>query len=144
HQFLTDARVMDFPWLKRQLSVRGLVVPARARNSARSYREIWAERGSPRLVSGRELPGALRKKLGEGTQVALAMRYQNPSIESALEELKGVRELVILPLFPQYASSSTGSAHAEVMRVLSQWEVIPEVRFINSYPTHPLMIDAYI
>lgn len=144
-EFLTDWRVIDYPWLKRQLLVRGIIVPFRTRNSARSYKAIWTKEGSPLLTHSKNAAVALQKRLGEDFCVELAMRYQSPSIEKGLNALQGqgVDEIVVLPLFPQYASASTGSVHQEVMRVLSSWQTIPDLRLINSYPTHPKMIEAY-
>jgi len=142
-QFLTDERVIDIPWLKRQLLVRGIIVPLRTRNSARSYREIWQKSGSPLLDYGRKVENLLQEALGPEYQVVLAMRYQTPSIESGLEALKGSKKLIVLPLFPQYASASTGSVHQEVMRILSKWPTIPELKMINSYPQDPKMVRTF-
>lgn len=145
-QFLTDPRVIDLPWLKRQLLVRGLIVPSRFRNSAKSYSEIWTKDGSPLLLHSQNLAKALQKSLGSGYDVRLAMRYQNPSIKMTLESMRetGTEKLIILPLFPQYASASTGSVQQEVMKHLSQWLVIPHVHFINNFATHPKFIQAFI
>ncbi|NGX58378.1 MAG: Ferrochelatase, partial [Chlamydiae bacterium] len=142
-QFLTDERVIDVPWLKRQCLVRGLIVPLRYRNSARSYSEIWGETGSPLLHFGKQVETLLQKSLGDDYEVVLAMRYQNPSIELGLNKLRNVSEIIVLPLFPQYASASTGSVHQEVMRVVSRWPTIPNLRFENSYPTDPKMIETF-
>lgn len=142
-QFLTDERVIDVPWLKRQCLVRGLIVPMRVKNSASSYKEIWEETGSPLLHYGRRVESALQKKLGEDTKVVLAMRYQNPSIEKGLAKLRDCSTLIVLPLFPQYASASTGSVHQEVMRIVSRWQVIPNIKLINSYPANEKMVETY-
>jgi len=142
-QFLTDERVVDIPWFKRQCLVRGLIVPRRYRDSARSYAEIWKETGSPLLYYGQRVEQLLQEKLGDGYQVVLAMRYQNPSIESGLNALKECQDLVVLPLFPQYASASTGSVHQEVMRLISKWPIIPQLHFINSYPQETKMIETF-
>jgi len=142
-QFLTDGRVIDIPWFKRQILVRGIIVPKRYKESAKNYARIWTENGSPLLHYGNRAQKLLQDKLGEQFQVELGMRYQNPSIESALQKLEGCHELIIVPLFPQYASATTGSMHQEVMRVISQWTTIPEIQFINSYPTHAKMIEAF-
>jgi protoporphyrin/coproporphyrin ferrochelatase len=142
-QFLTDGRVIDIPWLKRQILVRGIIVPKRYKESAKNYSRIWTEEGSPLMHYGQSVRRLLQEKLGDSFHVALGMRYQNPSIESALNSLKTCAELIILPLFPQYASATTGSVHQEVMRIISKWITIPETQFINSYPTLPKMIDAF-
>jgi ferrochelatase len=142
-EFLTDGRVIDVPWFKRQCLVRGIIVPRRYKESAKSYADIWTEEGSPLMVYGLRVEKLLQESLGDDFQVALAMRYQNPSIESALETLKTCTKLIILPLFPQYASATTGSIHQKVMQVVSLWRNVPELKFINSFATNPKMIEAF-
>lgn len=142
-QFLTDGRVIDIPWLKRQILVRGIIVPKRYKESAENYSRIWTSEGSPLLMYGVKVKNLLQEALGDTFQVELGMRYQNPSIEEAVTALKQCPELIVVPLFPQYASATTGSVHQEVMRVVSQWNRIPETQLINSYPTHPKMIEAF-
>jgi ferrochelatase len=73
------------------------------------------------------------------------MRYQNPSIASALEKLKSpkLKTLIVVPLFPQYASATTGSVHEEVMRIVSQWQLIPKMVMVDQYAEHPDMIEAF-
>ena len=149
-EFLTDDRVIDYPWLKRQLLVRGIIVPARVKNSAATYRKIWDEKGSPLKYISEELRDLLQKNLmeEENTQtqyeVVLAMRYQQPNIESALRSLqqKLVDHIIILPLFPQYASATTGSIHQKVMEIVSNWQSIPNLSFVNSYHDNPDFIEA--
>lgn len=143
NEFLTDGRVIDTPWLSRQLLVRGLIVPSRYRQSARLYQSIWTEEGSPLKVYGRRVEEALQKHFGKEFCVKLAMRYQNPSLPEVLEGLKEVSHLVVLPFFPQYASATTGSVHQKVMEVVSGWDRIPKITFINHYFRHPAMIKAF-
>lgn len=145
-QFLTDERVIDIPALNRHLLVRGIIGPFRAPKSAKSYKAIWTDKGSPLKFISEAQRDLLATTLGPAYQVELAMRYQNPSIESALNKFKGrsLSKLVILPMFPQYASASTGSVHQEVMRIVATWPVVPRMEFINSYPTHEGMIEAFV
>lgn len=145
NEFLTDSRVIDIPWLPRQLLVRGLIVPFRFRQSASSYKKIWTDKGSPLKVYGFGLRDALQQALGEEYYVDLAMRYQNPSIESVMDNMlqKGIQKLIIVPLFPQYASATTGSVHQRVMEVLSRKQVIPETLFIKQFSTHPALVRAF-
>lgn len=143
-EFLTDGRVIDIPRLQRNLLVRGVIVPRRYKESAKLYQSIWEKGGSPLLVYGKKVADLLQEKLGVSYQVELAMRYQNPSIGKGLQALKGVNRLIIFPLFPQYASATTGSVHQKVFDHLSKWEVIPEVRIISSYFDHPSFIEAHI
>lgn len=142
-EFLTDPRVIDLPFLQRELLVRLLIVPRRYRESARLYREIWTEEGSPLLVNGKKLTEALQIRLGNQAKVVLAMRYQSPSIPEGLEKLRHCREILILPLFPQYASATTGSVHAKVMETVKNWITIPSLTFVNSYHDHPRLIEAF-
>ncbi len=144
-QFLLDPRVIDIPAWKRQLLVRAAIVPFRSRTSGRTYQEIWTDKGSPLLVHSLAMRDALQKRLGEAYVVKLGMRYQNPPLADALEELRQakVERIVVLPLFPQYASASTGSAHQLVMDLVSRDPIVPAINFINSYPTEPQMIAAF-
>jgi len=121
-QFLLDGRVIDIPWLPRNILVRGIIAPFRSGSSATLYKKLWTEKGSPLKVYGEKLTEGVRELLGTEYEVELAMRYQSPSIESALNTLlkKQVSEIIVFPLFPQYASASTGSVHEEVMRLLSK------------------------
>jgi ferrochelatase len=145
NEFLTDGRVIDFPWFQRQILSRGLIVPFRFRQSAELYRHLWTEEGSPLLLHGEAVKTKLQEELGASYLVALAMRYQEPSIEKGLKELQKarVKEIIVFPLFPQYASATTGSVHQKVMELVSRWEVIPQMSFVNSYADHPALIEAF-
>lgn len=144
-EFLTDKRVIDFSWIRRQLLVRGIIIPTRLRQSTALYQKLWTKDGSPLLVHGRAVKEKLQKSLGDGYHVVLGMRYQHPSIREALDELQQgeVDEIIVLPLFPQYASASTGSVHEKVMEEVGSWRVIPNIRFINSFYDHPGFINAF-
>lgn len=144
-QFLLDARVIDIGWLPRNILVRGIIAPFRSRGSSKLYKQLWLEEGSPLKVYGERVALGVQKQLGEDYVVALAMRYQNPSISSGIDKLiaNQVSEILVLPLFPQYASATTGSVMEEVMRILSKEQAIPAVKFINSYHDHQPMIDVF-
>lgn len=145
-QFLLDERVIDIPWLQRNLLVRGIIAPFRSGDSAKLYKMLWTKEGSPLKVYGEKLIKDIKPILGEEYEVVLAMRYQSPSIEAGIKHLlaTAVSEIIILPLFPHYASASTGSVHQEVMRLLSKELAIPKLTFINSYYDNPAMIDVFI
>jgi ferrochelatase len=144
-QFLLDRRVIDYPWIARNLLVRGIIAPFRSGKSAKLYQQLWTENGSPLMYYGELLREGVQERLGEDYEVALGMRYQNPSIESALNQLlaKQVSEIIVLPLFPQYAGATTGSVHEEVMRLLAKKEAIPNVKMVNSYYDEPEMIKIF-
>ncbi len=144
-QFLTDGRVIDIPWLFRNILFRGIVVPLRSIRVAKLYKEVWTDEGSPLKVYGEKVADGVQNIMGDDYIVRLAMRYQNPSIEVGLKELikENVSEIIIFPMFPQYASASTGSVHEEVMRILKKREIIPPLKMINSYFDHPEMIKLF-
>ncbi|HLF56785.1 MAG TPA: ferrochelatase, partial [Thermoanaerobaculia bacterium] len=143
-EFLSDPRVLDFPAWRRTLLVELLILPRRARASAAAYRKIWTAEGSPLLVHGRALAGKLQARLGEAVQVELAMRYGNPSIESALERLEraGVGRIVLLPLYPHYSSAATGSAIARVLEAAAARWNTPYLQVIEPFYDHPAYVDA--
>ena len=143
-EFLSDGRVIDIPWLPRQILVRGIISPLRRFSSSKEYKKVWTEDGSPLLLHGQELTRKVAERctalsnshpeLGE-IHVHFAMRYQQPSMPMVLEEMrqKGYDRIVVLPLYAQYASATTGSTHQEAMRLISKWYVIPEIRLISQY-----------
>jgi protoporphyrin/coproporphyrin ferrochelatase len=144
-QFLLDARVIDYPWLARNLLVRGIIAPFRSGSSAKLYQRLWTPEGSPLKTYGYSVMELLQAELGSDYVVELGMRYQTPSIEAGLESLRkaNVKKIVVIPMFPQYASASSGSVHEEVMRVISKWLSIPEFKFVSSFGTHPKLIEAF-
>ena len=146
NQFLTDRRVIDVPWLIRQFLVRGIIVPKRYKNTAKTYGEIWSSTGSPLMFYGKELEKALQEKLGEKFIVRLAMRYKTPSIESGLLHLreKNISHLVVLPLFPHFASATTGSVYQKVFQILKNWPTIPSLHCIQDYAEHPGLIQTFV
>jgi ferrochelatase len=146
NEFLMDGRVIDINPVSRALLVRGIIVPFRAPKSAKLYREIWSdESGSPLLHYSLLQQKLLQEKLGDEYMVELAMRYQSPTIEAALERLKNalVSEIKVIALFPQYASASTGSVYEKVMRLVGQWQTIPNISLVNSFHDNPLMIETF-
>ena len=144
-QFLMDPRVIDIPFIPRLLLVRGIIAPFRSGSSAKLYKQLWTPEGSPLKVYGVQVAEGLQQQLGDEYIVELGMRYQNPSIESALKKLlaQQVSEIIVFPMFPQYASASTGSVHDEVMRLLRKEQAIPNVRMINSFYDFEPMIDIF-
>ncbi|HWZ16223.1 MAG TPA: ferrochelatase [Mucilaginibacter sp.] len=146
NEFLMDPRVIDINPVSRALLVRGIIAPFRSPKSAKLYQKIWSdETGSPLLHYSKLQHQLLQQRLGDGYQVELAMRYQNPSIESALNRLKAalVDSIQVIPLFPQYASASTGSVYDKVMELLADWPTKPGVSFINSFYDNELMIETF-
>jgi len=138
-EFLWDSRVVEIPRPIWWMILHGAILRVRPAKSARAYRSIWTDRGSPLLALSSDLARAVRAevsaKTGGRTVVELAMRYGKPGVLEKLEELKsaGVDGILILPLYPQYSSPSTGSAFDAVTSVLTSWRYVPELRFVSDY-----------
>lgn len=144
-EFLLDPRVIDIPWLKRQLLVRGAIIPSRLNQSLQSYRAIWTQDGSPLLVHSQKAAALLQKRLGNDFSVRLAMRYQTPSIAEGVDHLLqlNIKQLIVLPLFPQYASATTGSVFEKIANTLSSYTRIPKISFVDHFYDHPSFIHAF-
>jgi ferrochelatase len=143
-EFLSDPRVIDIPAPLRWLLLNVFILPFRPRKSAEAYAKVWTPEGSPLLVHSRAFADKLSAELGPGYRVALAMRYGNPSIPSVLAGLlrEPLKEIILVPLYPQYASSSTGTALEAALRALSlQWNV-PSVRIVPPFFDRPEYLDA--
>lgn len=144
-EFLMDERVIDIPFLSRWMLINFIIAPFRAPKSAKEYNKLWDERGSLLKYFGEDVRDSLQEKLGKEYQVELAMRYQSPSIEQALTEFKKGRvgEIVVIPLFPQYASASTGTVIQKVNEIINTWQTIPDIKFVSNFLDHPLFIEAF-
>jgi len=144
-EFLLDPRVIDISWLGRQLLVRGIIAPFRSGPSSKLYQQLWTPEGSPLKIYTFNLGDRLREVLSDDYVVEIAMRYQNPSIAEGLEKLKSqkVSSIYVFPMFPQYAGATTGSVHQEVMRIVSGWQNIPDIRFKHAYYDEPGMIKVF-
>ncbi|MBK1442163.1 ferrochelatase [Parapedobacter sp. ISTM3] len=145
-EFLMDGRVIDIPAWRRSWLVKGIIVPFRAPNSAKLYKEIWDDdTGSPLLYYSMRQQQLLQERLGDEYYVELAMRYQNPSIASALERLKQMKvdSIRIIPLFPQYASATTGSVIEKITDEIRNWATFPAISIVNQFFDHEGMIDVF-
>ena len=142
-EFLSDPRVVELPALLWQPILRGIILNTRPTKSAHKYASIWTRDGSPLLVHTLRLAAKLEAALGD-TRVVTAMRYGHPSITAGLETLRTAEcdRLVILPLYPQYASSTVGSVYDAVFTTLKHWRNQPELRLVRQYFDHPAHIEA--
>jgi ferrochelatase len=143
-EFLTDPRVIELPALFRQFLVRGIIINIRSHKSAAAYRTVWTDKGSPLMVHSLAFTQKVASLLGDSYVVDLGMRYGNPSIESAIQSLHstGCRKLIILPMYPQYSGSTTGSTMDAVGDALKKLRIVPQLHFINEYYNHPKYIGA--
>ena len=149
-EFLGDPRVVEVPRALWWLILNLVILPVRPRRSARLYRSVWTNEGSPLLATTRRQAIALAERLtlrnGAKVVVEPAMRYGQPSISSGLRRLaeQGCGRVLVLPAYPQYAAATTGSTFDAVARELSQWRNLPELRMVRSYHDHPGYIAALV
>lgn len=152
-EFLNDPRVIDIPAFTRFILVNLIIVPFRAPKSAKIYEELWVHnglpdrtKGSPILYYGKSVKEKLQSTLGDDYDVFLAMRYKNPSIDNVLAEIykKNYEKIIVIPLFPQYASATTGSVIDKVMKIIKKWWVIPEVKFIGQFYDNDGFINTIV
>lgn len=142
-ELLWDPRVVNLPRLPWWLLLHGVVLPFRPRRSARAYREIWTDAGSPLLTGTLALAAALRARLAAllapAPAVATGMSYGQPSIASALEELRarGVSRLIVLPLYPQSSETTTAAVTDRVQASIARWPEAPQWRLIEDYHADP-------
>jgi len=144
-EFLNDKRVIDLPWFLRKLLVNLIIVPFRTKHSAYLYKNIWTEEGSPLMVNTEKLVSGIKEFSVNNIDLYSAMRYGNPSLKKTLTEMKNKNydEMIVFPLFPQYSSSTTGSVFSFIMKNVITWNVIPSIKLISQFFSHPLFIEAF-
>lgn len=149
-EFLADPRVTEMPRWLWMLILHGIILRVRPRRSALKYQKIWTAQGSPLLTISQQQQAGIQQRLSEHfsqpVQVALGMRYGQPSIVQALESFRAqsIQRLIVLPLYPQYASAVTASTFDAVTAELTKWRWLPDLRFITHYPDHPAYIQALV
>jgi protoporphyrin/coproporphyrin ferrochelatase len=147
-EFLSDRRVINTSRLIWSPLLYSVILPFRPLRTARKYRKIWLDEGSPLAVYSTRLTAklgaALQADFGDGIRVELGMTYGNPSIAAALDSLarQEMDRLLVLPLYPQYCSSTTGSVFDRASRALQRRRWLPETRFVNDYYRDAGYIDA--
>lgn len=146
-QFLSDPRVIDLPRWKWLPILNLIVLPRRSPKVAEAYHSIWTEKGSPLLTISRQQQKAVQTYFdakSKNVVVELGMSYGNPSVESALSRLlaQNVEKIIVLPLYPQYSSSTTASVFDAFARGLTEHKKMLPFEFIHSYHNHPLYIKA--
>ncbi len=147
-EFLSDPRVVEIPRLLWMVILHGIILRVRPKKSAKLYESIWTDQGSPLLVISKQQKAKVEKilteKYGDKVLVDVAMRYGSLSIGNALENFQeqGVNNIIVLPLYPQYAGPTTGSTFDAVFSKLKTWRWIPSIHFQSGYHDHPLYITA--
>lgn len=143
-EFLSDPRIIEIPKVIWLMILHGIILRVRPKKSAALYASIWTEQGSPLLAIAQQQKDKIAARLGDQAQVVLGMRYGNPSIASAMAELQqaGVRRIIVLPLYPQYAAATVGSTFDALAKTLNTWRWVPEISFISGYSENDKYIDA--
>jgi ferrochelatase len=145
-EFLMDKYVIDLPYIYRWFLVNIIIATFRGPKSALIYQQLWSDdKGSPLMYYGKIITQLLQNKLGEAYPVFFAMRYQNPSINSVLKEIKakGITDLIVIPLYPQYASSTTKSSIEKVEEELKRINYYPTTTFIENFLTNEKFIATF-
>ena len=142
--FLMDKDIINIPFLARWFLVNCIIVPRRASYSAGNYRKIWMEGGSPLLVHTMNFASKLQKAVGGRYSVKVGMRYSDPSIETALREFsnEGIEEVLLVPLYPQYAEATTGSSLKEVERLLQKMKSPIKTQALSYFYASPPFVDS--
>lgn len=146
-QFLTDPCVVDLPRCKWYPLLKAIILPLRSKRIAKNYQAIWTEQGSPLLAISRQQKDALQAYLDKqniDTQVEIAMTYGNPSMQSAVKNLlkNQVERIIVLPLYPQYSSSTTGAVFDAFANALKEERRLVPFDFIHSYHIDENYINA--
>jgi len=143
-EFLSDGRVVEIPSLIWWFILNMLILPFRAGKSLKAYKSIWTDQGSPLLQISKQQQQSLQKKLGSNTNVALAMRYGNPSLGVALKSVmkESVEKLIVLPLYPQNSATTTATTFDHLAQTLRPYRNLPEIHFINGYFANPGYINS--
>jgi protoporphyrin/coproporphyrin ferrochelatase len=147
-EFLSDPRVVEVPRLLWWLILNVIILNIRPKRSAKAYATVWTEQGSPLMVHTQNQTNALRallqERFGDELVVDFAMRYGEPAVDKVIDKMlqQGVRKLLVLPLYPQYCASTTGSTFDAVSASFQQRRWLPEFRFITHYHDHAAYIQA--
>ncbi len=145
-EFLLDKRVIDIPWLWRFLLVRGVIAFFRSPTSAKAYKQLWTSKGSPLRYHTEGVTTQLQAALGKDYVVRFAMRYGQPSIREVVKSLRqtALNRLIVVPLYPQYASATTGSVHEELMEAIKGWQVLPELHLVSQFYRDEPFVQAWV
>ena len=143
-EFLSDPRVVEFPRWLWKVVLYGVILNIRPQRSAAAYRKIWTEQGSPLLVGTENLAQKVAAQLEPEYKVFVAMRYGKPAIAKTLKTIhtEGFRKLIILPLYPQYSGSTSGSTFDAIADSFRQQRWLPATQFVSDYHLHPGYIKA--
>ncbi|MEO1879136.1 MAG: ferrochelatase [Methylococcales bacterium] len=144
-EFLWDPRVVNLPRFLWWIILHFLVLPFRPRKARKAYKKIWQKQGSPLVFLSQKLVKKVAKQFDSSSHsIDCVMRYGKPSMAAKLKQYKKnkIEEIIVIPLYPQYSSTTTASVYDAVVSQLMSWRHIPSVRFVSDYHQHPLYIEA--
>lgn len=144
-EFLNDKRVIDLPSLLRKFLVNFIIIPFRVKNSTRLYKLLWTEKGSPLIYYSFEMKEKLQAKLGDDYDVFVAMRYQNPDYKRIINQIKqqGFKKLILFPLYPHHAMSTTETTIVAVKKELKKQKVDVDLSVVDQFYDHPEFLKAF-
>ena len=145
-EFLNDKRVIDLPWLLRKMLVNLIIIPFRVKNSTRLYLQLWTKKGSPLIYLTRDLQQKLQQKMAGKADIYIGMRYGNPGYKKALAEIKQkeYKKVILVPLFPQHAMSTTETALVAAEKEIKKLGIEAEIIQAGQFYDHPKFIDAFV
>ncbi len=144
-EFLWDPRVVNLPRFLWWIILHFLVLPFRPRKARKAYKKIWQKQCSPLVFLSQKLVKKVAKQFDSSSHsIDCVMRYGKPSMAAKLKQYKKnkIEEIIVIPLYPQYSSTTTASVYDAVVSQLMSWRHIPSVRFVSDYHQHPLYIEA--
>ena len=144
-EFLNDKRVIDLPWLLRKFLVNFIIIPFRVKNSTRLYKLLWTEKGSPLIYHSSEMKQKLQARLGDDFDVFLAMRYQKPDYKKVIRQINelGFKKLILFPLYPHFAMSTTETTMVAVERELKKQKINIELNVVDQFYNNPKFIQSF-
>lgn len=144
-EFLNDKRVIDLPFLLRKFLVNLIIIPFRVKNSTKLYQQLWTAKGSPLIYLSNNLREKLQEKLPNNTDVYVGMRYGNPNFKKALSEIKAKKyqKIVLFPLFPQHAMSTTETSFVAAEKAIKKMKIGADICKVGQFYNHPKFIDAF-
>jgi protoporphyrin/coproporphyrin ferrochelatase len=145
-EFLNDPFVIDLPYIARKILVNCIIIPFRAGKSTNMYKKIWTEKGSPIMIHSKALLARIKQEENAHQTFYFAMRYGNPSISQifSLIQTRNYDKIIVIPLFPQYASSTTESVIKKCKKITTQWHNIPQIKYIDFFYNHPAFTDVWV
>ena len=145
-EFLMDEGVINLPYILRWLLVHGIILNTRPKKSSKAYQKIWMKNGSPLMVYTTQFASQLQTLLGDEFLVEVSMRYQEPSISSALEKIKKekIKEIIFIPLYPQYSEATTGSTIEKFLKEYHKLQMTIPFKIIKNFYNTSQYVEAMV